>query len=467
MVFAKDFLWGASTSSFQIEGAFDRDGKGLTTMDVRSFKTSDKIADTKIAMGHYDKYKEDVALMKKLGMTSYRMSISWARIIPDGDGKVNKKGIEFYNDLFNELEKNGITPIVTLYHFDFPVALNKKYGGFQSRECIDAFLKYAEVCFKNFGNKVKYWLTINEQMVITSIPEFQGIEMDDKHLQQKASWQAYHHMCIAHALTIKKYREMSLNGSIGPVLSYSTYYPASVNPKDILTTKQVENLKVFCLMDVHFYGRHPQYLLNYLKEKDLMFDIRDGDEELLSNASPDFIALNWYTTGIVGAFHDGNNINDDETELMPRRDRNIPGLAQFYLNPYLEYNEWNWNTDPVGLRYALTCMWDRYHLPLMIVENGLGHRDKLEDGKIHDEYRIKYLKGMVEAMSLSSDDGVELLAYCPWSFIDVLSSSNGIEKRYGLVYIDRTDADPKELKRIPKDSYFWYQKCIESNGKIL
>ena len=197
-----------------------------------------------------------------------------------------------------------------------------------------------------------------------------------------------------------------------------------------------------------------------------MFKMDDHDEELLKNAQPDFIALNWYTTGIVGAYQDGQEINNDESALKPRRDRNIKGLAQFYMNPYLEYNEWNWNTDPIGLHYALLKMWERYHLPLMIVENGLGHRDVLENNQIHDEYRIKYLHGMIQHMSKAIDDGVNLISYCPWSFMDVLSSSDGIEKRYGLVYIDRTDSDCKNLKRIPKDSFYWYQKCIQENGDI-
>ena len=464
MVFPKKFLWGASTSAFQIEGAYDEDGKGLTTMDIRSFKDSDTIADTKIAMDHYHKYKEDVALMKELGMTAYRMSISWARVLPDGDGEINQKGIDFYNRLFDELVANGITPIVTLYHFDLPIGLVKQYGGFQSRKCIDAFVKYAEICFTHFGDRVKHWLTINEQMVISNLPAFQGIEAQEKSIREKAGWQTYHHMCIAHALVVKKYREMGMTGGIGPVLSYSTYYPASVDPKDVLTAKQVENLKVFCLMDTHFHGKHPQYLINYLTERDLMFTMEAGDEALLANAKPDFIGLNWYTTGVVGAYSDGTDINDAKSELMPRRDRNMPGVAQFYLNPYVEYNEWNWNTDPEGLRYALLGMWERYHLPLLIVENGLGHRDTLENGEVHDTYRIKYLSGMIDNMTLAIDDGVELMAYCPWSFIDVLSSSNGIEKRYGLVYIDRTDSDPKKLERIPKDSYYWYQKCIKNNG---
>lgn len=461
--FPKDFLWGASTSAYQVEGASLEDGKGPSCQDVKV--VPEGTSDLKVCADQYHRYKEDIALMAEMGFKTYRFSISWSRIIPEGTGTINPKGIEYYNNVIDECLKYGIEPLVTMFHFDMPAALDER-GSWGNRDSIDWFLNFAKVMFENFGDRVKYWLTINEQMVISQMPNFQGIYINDKHEEKKVGWQSYHHMCIAHALVIKEYRKLHLNGFIGPVISYPTYYPASVKPEDVLTAKQVEDLKVFCLTDVHFYGKHPDYLIHYLEKHDLMFKMEEHDEELLKNAQPDFIALNWYTTGIVGAYQDGQEINNDESALKPRRDRNIKGLAQFYMNPYLEYNEWNWNTDPVGLHYALLKMWERYHLPLMIVENGLGHRDVLENNQVHDDYRIKYLQGMVKHMSKAINDGVNLISYCPWSFMDVLSSSDGIEKRYGLVYIDRTDFDCKNLKRIPKDSFYWYQKCIQKNGDI-
>ena len=459
----KDFLWGASTSAYQVEGASLEDGKGPSCQDVKV--VPEGTSDLKVCADQYHRYKEDIALMAEMGFKTYRFSISWSRIIPEGTGAINPKGIEYYNNVIDECLKYGIEPLVTMFHFDMPAALDER-GSWGNRDSIDWFLNFAKVMFENFGDRVKYWLTINEQMVISQMPNFQGIYINDKHEEKKVGWQSYHHMCIAHALVIKEYRKLHLNGFIGPVISYPRYYPASVKPEDVLTAKQVEDLKVFCLTDVHFYGKHPDYLIHYLEKHDLMFKMEEHDEELLKNAQPDFIALNWYTTGIVGAYQDGQEINNDESALKPRRDRNIKGLAQFYMNPYLEYNEWNWNTDPVGLHYALLKMWERYHLPLMIVENGLGHRDVLENNQVHDDYRIKYLQGMVKHMSKAINDGVNLISYCPWSFMDVLSSSDGIEKRYGLVYIDRTDFDCKNLKRIPKDSFYWYQKCIQKNGDI-
>lgn len=461
--FPKDFLWGASTSAYQVEGASLEDGKGPSCQDVKV--VPEGTSDLKVCADQYHRYKEDIALMAEMGFKTYRFSISWSRIIPEGTGAINPKGIEYYNNVIDECLKYGIEPLVTMFHFDMPAALDER-GSWGNRDSIDWFLNFAKVMFENFGDRVKYWLTINEQMVISQMPNFQGIYINDKHEEKKVGWQSYHHMCIAHALVIKEYRKLHLNGFIGPVISYPTYYPASVKPEDVLTAKQVEDLKVFCLTDVHFYGKHPDYLIHYLEKHDLMFKMEEHDEELLKNAQPDFIALNWYTTGIVGAYQDGQEINNDESALKPRRDRNIKGLAQFYMNPYLEYNEWNWNTDPVGLHYALLKMWERYHLPLMIVENGLGHRDVLENNQVHDDYRINYLQGMVKHMSKAINDGVNLISYCPWSFMDVLSSSDGIEKRYGLVYIDRTDFDCKDLKRIPKDSFYWYQKCIQKNGDI-
>lgn len=462
-MFPVDFLWGAASSAFQTEGARKEGDKGVSVADVRSDRAmrSEGIADTSVATDFYHRYEEDIHLMEEAGLNAFRMSLAWTRIIPDGDGEVNERALKHYEQVIDALVEAGIAPIVTLYHFDLPQTLVDRYGGFSSRRCIDAFVRFARVCFERYGDRVARWLTINEQMVLTSLPSMQGIEGNDAHEVQRRSWQAYHNMCVANARVIKLYRSMNLPGRIGPAISYSTYYPASVRPEDVLRAKQLEDLKVFCLCDVHFHGEQPAYLIKYLQEKDLLFDQQAEDGEVLANARPDFLGLNWYTTGVVGAYADGVEIDDERSALMPRRDRNIPGYAQFYLNPYTPYNEWNWNTDPVGLHYALLRMWERYHLPLLITENGLAYRDTLTaDGNVHDSYRIDYLAGMVDAIERAINDGVAMDGYCPWSFTDVLSSSNGIEKRYGLVYVERTDNDPGTLRRIPKDSYHWYAKRI-------
>lgn len=463
MSFPKDFLWGGSISAFQAEGAYQEDGKGLTVADLRLKKASDEngLADSSVAVDFYHHYKEDIQLMKECGLKSFRFSIAWSRIIPDGCGEVNSKGIAYYRDLIEELIKNDIVPIVTLYHFDFPQALIEKYNGFASRECIQDFVHYAKVCFENFGDIVPYWLTINEQMVITELPFFQGLT------DLKTSYQAFHHMCIAHALVTKLYRSMQFNGQIGPCISYTTRLPATVNSKDMMLAYQMDDLNVFSLIDVHYYGEYPPYFINELKRKNLMFDVLPEDQELLADARPDFIAINWYVTEVVGQYVSENMSEEYSGPDLPRQGRSVVGEYQYYKNPYTPYSEYNWNRDGIGLRFALRRLYARYRLPVMITENGWSANEKLgTDGKIHDDMRIAYFKEMVEQMSLAIDDGVELFSFNPWSFIDLLSSSQGMDKRYGMVYVDRTNDDLKELKRIKKDSFYYYKDVISKNGAM-
>lgn len=463
MSFPKDFLWGGSISAFQAEGAYQEDGKGLTVADLRLKKASDEngLADSSVAVDFYHHYKKDIQLMKECGLKSFRFSIAWSRIIPDGCGEVNSKGIAYYRDLIEELIKNDIVPIVTLYHFDFPQALIEKYNGFASRECIQDFVRYAKVCFENFGDIVPYWLTINEQMVITELPFFQGLT------DLKTSYQAFHHMCIAHALVTKLYRSMQFNGQIGPCISYTTRLPATVNSKDMMLAYQMDDLNVFSLIDVHYYGEYPPYFINELKRKNLMFDVLPEDQELLADARPDFIAINWYVTEVVGQYVSENMSEEYSGPDLPRQGRSVVGEYQYYKNPYTPYSEYNWNRDGIGLRFALRRLYARYRLPVMITENGWSANEKLDtDGKIHDDMRIAYFKEMVEQMSLAIDDGVELFSFNPWSFIDLLSSSQGMDKRYGMVYVDRTNDDLKELKRIKKDSFYYYKDVISKNGAM-
>lgn len=462
-MFSKDFLWGAAISAFQAEGAIEEDGRGLSVADIRLAKSAQlyQLADNTVAVDFYHRYEQDIALMKQCGLKSFRFSISWSRILPEGRGKVNQKGIEFYRHLIQTLHDNGIEPIVTLYHFDLPQALVDAYGGFASRQCIDDFVNYAKIVFLAFGDLVHYWLTINEQMVITHLPAFQGLN------DLKTSYQAFHHMCLAHAKVTKLYHEMGLKGKIGPCISYTTHLPASVNSKDVMLAYEQDDLHVFSLIDTHVYGAYPEYFLNHLKKEKLMFEIKDGDDQILKTAQNDFIGINWYVTEIIGRYIGKEMHGQYEGEGLPRQNRSVPGKYQYYRNPYTLYSEYNWNMDPVGLRFALRRMYARYHLPIMITENGWAANEGIGlDGKIHDEMRIQYLKGMIEQMGQAIEDGVALIGYQPWSFIDVLSSSQGMDKRYGLVYVDRSNDDLKSLKRIPKDSYYFYQKVISLNGKI-
>lgn len=463
MSFPKDFLWGAAISAFQAEGAYLTDGKSLSVSDVRLHKQAVEkhIADTEVAVDFYHRYREDIQLMKECGLKSFRFSIAWTRILPEGEGEVNQAGLDFYNRVIDELEVNHIEPVVTLYHFDLPQILVDKYNGFVSRRCIDAFVQYAKVCFDNFGDRVKYWLTINEQMVITQIPSFQGIT------SMKEAYQAFHHMNIAHALVTKLYRSMHLKGKIGPCISYTTRLPATFKSSDVLLAYEQDDFNVFSLIDVHFYGKYPQYFINTLKKEGVMFDMLPEDELLLADAKPDFIAVNWYVTEVIGQYI-GEGMHGEYTgPELPRQSRAKKGEYQYYRNPYTPYSEFNWNCDGTGLRFALRRLYARYHLPIMISENGWAARETVsEDNRIHDVSRIAYMKEMIEAMSCAIDDGVELFAYEPWSFTDVLSSSQGMDKRYGLVFVDRSNENIKELKRYKKDSFYYYQQVIkEMSGK--
>ena len=463
MSFPKNFLWGGSISAFQAEGAYLTDGKSLSVSDLRLKAASDQygLADSSVAVDFYHHYKEDIQLMKECGLKSFRFSIAWTRMIPDGDGEVNPKAVAYYNDVINELLANGIEPIVTLYHFDFPQVLIEKYNGFVSRKCIDAFVNYCKACFENFGDRVKYWLTINEQMVITHLPGFQGLKTE------KEAFQAFHHMNIAHALVTKLYHSMNLPEQIGPCISYTTRLPATFKSDDVMLAYQEDDMHVFSLIDVHYYGKYPQYFINELTKEGLMFEMLPEDEELLANAKPDFIAINWYVTEVIGQYVGENMHGEYNGPELPRQSRAVEGKYQYYKNPYTPYSEFNWNCDGVGLRFALRRLYARYHLPIMITENGWSARETLtEDGRVHDQERIHYFEEMVKAMSDAIDDGVELFSFNPWSFIDLLSSSQGMDKRYGMVFVDRTNDDLKELKRYKKDSFYYYQQVIkETTGK--
>lgn len=462
MEFSEDFLWGSSISAFQAEGAYLEDGKGITIADLRSIRAREEkgIADTRTASDFYHKYPEDIKLMKECGLKSFRFSISWARIYPAGNGRINPAGVDFYNKLINELIENKIEPIVTLFHFDYPQALSEQYGGFRARKSISDFVSYAKTCFEKFGDRVKYWLTINEEDVLANIPDFLGLE------NTKQTWQAYHYMNIANAEVMKLYHSMKLGGTIGPCLSYCTVYPATLDPKDQLLAYQIEQIYTFALTDVLIYGEYPQYLIHYLEERGNMFEIEEGDMQLLKGASPDYFGLNWYTTEVVGQYVEKTSVGEYMGPELPRRRRSEPGFVQYYQNPYTKYSNPEWNTDGKGFRLALRKMYERYHIPLMITENGVSLEEAVEGGKVHDPERIEYLKTMVKNMKLAMEDGVKVIGYNPWSFIDLNSSSQGVDKRYGMVYVDRTNDDEKNLMRYPKDSFYWYKECIAVNGDI-
>ena len=463
-VFPDDFLWGASSSAFQIEGAYDEDNKGLSVADFNSFKKSHIQADTKVAADFYHHYEEDIDLMKELGMKTYRFSIAWTRIIPDGEGEINLEGISFYNKVINKLIENNIEPFVTLYHFDLPFALVEKYNGWESRETGYAFERFAKICFKEFGDRVKYWQPHNEQNLIVRVNERINIyDEKDEYKIDKMRAQMDYNMCLAHALAVNACHEMIPDSKIGPAVSSSVTYPLTCKPEDVYAARMNDNFKVYYMLDMHQYGEYPGYYMNYLKERNIMPVMKEGDKSILKKAKMDFIAVNYYRTNCAEALKANNEHPFGSREGTV--DFNMYGLFKMSMNPNLKATEYGAAIDPSGLRVALNEYWQRYHLPLIITENGLGTPDILtEDGKVHDEYRIDYLRSHIEACALAIEDGVEMIGYCPWSFMDLLSSAQGFRKRYGLVYTNRTDDELLDLKRIKKDSFYWYQNVIKNNG---
>lgn len=467
--FPKNFLWGASSSAFQIEGGWDEGGKGMTVADYNSFKRSRGQADSRVASDFYHRWREDIALMKELGMKMYRFSLSWARIIPDGDGAVNRQGIKFYNDVINCLLEHGIQPFVTLYHFDLPYALAKKYNGWEDRRCAYAFERYAKLCFEEYGDRVKYWQPINEQNLMVRVDERMNINEPDPWKADKIRAQMDYHMFLAHARASRACRELVENGKAGPAISCTCTYPLTNKPEDVWAARMNDCMKTVYCLDMHYYGRYPGFYMHYLEERNIVPVMQREDEEILKHGKMDYIALNYYRTLCASYLpadeshpaglrkYRGNEVDFDQY-----------GYCRDEKNENLESSRYGAQIDPMGLRIVLNDYYNRYHVPLIITENGLGTEDELSaDGKVHDPYRIEYIRGHIRACALAIRDGVDLMGYSPWSFMDLLSSHQGFRKRYGFVYVNRDDMDIKDLARIKKDSFYWYQNVIRTNGQVL
>lgn len=462
--FPENFLWGASTSAYQVEGAYNEDGKGLSVQDTKDVVPG--TTDFKVASDHYHRYKEDVKLFAEMGLKAYRFSIAWTRIIPNGVGEVNKKGIEFYNNLIDELNKYNIEPIVTMYHFDLPYELEKQ-GGWSNRDTIDAFVEYAKVLFENFGHKVKYWLTINEQNTMILHPGAIGIPKGGKLPSKKELYQQNHNMLVAQAKVMNLCHEMFTNAKIGPALNITTMYGETCNPNDAIAAHNWETLRGWSFLDLAVYGRYNRLFWSYLEDRELTPIILEGDMDILKSGNPDFIAMNYYSTATIA------ESKGDSSDVSPRAgDQQImlgePGVYRAAENPYVDKSKYGWVVDPVGLRMTLRKVSERYNLPILITENGYGDKDILEENDvINDDDRIDFIRNHLEQLQLAIADGVEMLGYCPWSAIDVVSTHQGYGKRYGFIYVNRGEFDLKDLRRIRKKSFYWYKNIIESNGKNL
>ena len=459
--FSQDFLWGASTSAYQVEGAIDEDGKSPSIIDM--YEHPSGVADFSVASDFYHKYKEDIQLFSEMGLKAYRFSIAWTRILPDGVGEINPKGIAFYKGVIEECRKNNIEPIVTMYHFDLPYCLEEK-GGWSNKDTIDAFVNYANVLFENFS-EVKYWLTINEQNTMILHPGAIGLPKGGKLPDKKTLYQQNHHMMLAQAKVMKLLHQMLPQAKIGPALNLTAMYPGSCRPEDAIAAHNWEVLRCWNFADVPVFGKYHSLAWTYLEDRNIAPDIQEGDEDILKGAHPDFIAMNYYSTATIAAS------KGDSSDVAARAgDQQImlgeQGVYRPSENPYVEKTQYGWVVDPVGFRYTLRKVYERYHLPILITENGIGAKDVLnEDGTIHDEYRIDFIQKHLHQMKLAITDGVKMLGYCPWAALDVVSTHQGYQKRYGFIYVDRDEFDLKELKRYKKDSFYWYKDVIETNGK--
>lgn len=454
--FPEGFLWGASTSAFQVEGGYNEGGKGLATTDFGT--RAPGVADNKVAADHYHHWKEDVDLMAELGLKVYRMGFSWSRIMPDLSGKPNPEGLKFYDDLIDYLLEKGIEPLVTLYHFECPLAPVEAYRGWLDRRMVDAYTEYARVCFTHFKGRVKRWVTVNEQLIATAASIMTGISETDPQQNLKNVYQMSYHVSLAEHRAMNLLREIDPEAQVGPVCAIQVVYPHSTRSEDVLASENAMELMMFYLLDMSVFGEYPPYVRHYLKTHNLYPETRPEDAKELKAATPDFLGINYYFSICVKAKEGPVNYHQPPFWISDAFD-----LCD---NPHLEKTEWmDKGIDPTGLAIGMRKIYHRYHLPMIVTENGMAYSEKLgEDGCIHDSYRIDYLTRHIRQLETLCREGYPVFGYCPWSFLDVVSSHQGFAKRYGLVFVDRTDTDEKQCARVKKDSFYWYKNVIAQNG---
>lgn len=452
------FLWGGALAAHQCEGAWDINGKGISIMDVMSAGSKD--IDREIhkevhedcyypshhAIDFYHHYKEDIAMFHEMGFQALRVSIAWTRIFPQGNEETpNEAGLQFYDELFDELLKQGIEPVVTLLHNDMPLYLAKEYNGFASRYTIDCFVKYCKTVFQRYQTKVKYWITINEinNMVIFDYPILQYVssgiyESDNK----KLIYQTLHHQFLASAYAVIEGHKINSDFQIGCMSSFVTKYPNSCHPADTLAAMEADKMQYYCL-DVMCRGQYPSYMDQIFAKENFTLQVEEHDYDVLAKGKVDYISFSYYIS---------KTFQTKEEQM------------QEVKNPFLTESKWGWTMDPMGLRIALNRLYDRYQLPLFLVECGLGKEDVLEaDGTIHDQERINYLKEHIEQMKMAiKKDRIPVMGFLSWGPIDLISASTGeMKKRYGYIYVDVDDQGKGSFQRYKKDSFYWYKQYIE------
>lgn len=475
MSFPKEFLWGGATAANQCEGAYQEDGRGLANVDTIPYGEdrfpvmlglkkmlecdTEHFYPSHDAIDFYHRYKEDIKLFAEMNMKCYRFSIAWTRIFPNGDDETpNEKGLDFYEAVVDECLKYGIEPLITICHFDAPIALIKKYGGWKDRRMIDAFMKLCHALFTRLNGKVKYWLTFNEINMLLHLPFMgAGIYFEEGEDKNQVLYTAAHHELVASAKAVKLAHEMMPNAMVGCMLAAGQFYPYSCHPQDVYKGMERDRDNYF-FIDVQARGEYPVWAIKRMEKLGVNIDVTSEDTKLLQEGTVDFISFSYYASRCVSADPEINK-------------QNAKGNAVFSAvkNPYLKDSEWGWQIDPLGLRITCNTLYDRYQKPLFIVENGLGANDTVEEDGIHDTYRIDYMREHIKAMdAVINEDGLPLLGCTFWGIIDLISASTGeIKKRYGTIYVDKQVDGSGNLERKKKDSFAWYQKVIESNGTIL
>ncbi|UOQ49301.1 glycoside hydrolase family 1 protein [Gracilibacillus caseinilyticus] len=473
--FPKGFLWGGATAANQIEGGFHEGNKGMNIADVLpggkgrlnilqepgfhfEIDTDKYTYPNHEAIDFYHRYKEDIALFAEMGFKVFRMSIAWTRIFPNGDEtEPNEEGLAFYDRVFDELLKHQIEPVVTISHYEMPVNLVKNYGGWSSREVVTFFDRYVHAIFNRYKDKVKYWMTFNEINSGLIMPIMGlGFSIQQEEDKYQKTFQAYHHQFVASSLAVKACHEIIPEAQIGCMILYAPVYAYDANPKNVMHALSEERLFNYFCADVQIRGEYPAFINRYFKENSIRLNVEEGDLELIKEHTVDYIGFSYYMS---------------RTEKITKTDDDKAqgNILQGVKNPFLKASEWGWEIDPEGLRIALNQLYDRYRVPLFVVENGLGAVDEVEaDGSINDDYRIEYLHDHIAAMGEAIEDGVDLMGYTAWGCIDLVSASTGeMSKRYGFIYVDKDDEGNGTLERSRKKSFYWYQKVISSNGKTL
>lgn len=477
--FPKGFLWGGATAANQCEGAYQAGGRGLSSVDVIPFgEDRFPVAMGKLEMldcdaDHYypshkaiemfHHFKEDIALFAEMGFKCYRLSIAWTRILPNGDdAQPNEEGLHFYDELFDECHKYGMEPLVTICHFDTPIALIKKYGGWKDRRMVDAYVHYCEVLFRRYAGKVKYWLTFNEINMLLHLPfTGAGLVFHPGEDEAQIKYQAAHYELVASAKAVKLAHELMPGAMVGCMLAAGQYYPRTCAPEDVLAAQTADRENYF-FIDVQSRGAYPVWAKKQMERQGIRLQCQPEDEQILREGTVDFISFSYYSSRCI--------TTDKELLSEGGASGNAANAFATVQNPYLSASDWGWAIDPVGLRVTLNTIYDRYEKPLFIVENGLGAVDTVEaDGSIHDNYRIDYLRAHIVEMEKAINlDGLPLMGYTTWGPIDLVSASTGeMKKRYGFIYVDKDNDGNGTLVRSRKDSFYWYKKVIASDGEDL